>query len=125
VIGLPCGAGRAVLPDVAAAPPDHRRKREGIFVMAATIELLRGFQKDAAGLCAVCLSDDIARNARVLGDLLDIAENMSAIRHTSSENEELYQKAFAEVMAAVMLIAVFSAEMTRRAVLFTAEPSVN
>jgi hypothetical protein len=82
--------------------------------MTVTVEVLRNLQKEAAGLCPECLREHIADNTAVLGDLLDIAENMSAIRHSSFDNEELYQRAFAEVMAAVMITAVFTAELNKR-----------
>lgn len=82
--------------------------------MSATIEVIRDLQKQAAGLCAECLRDCIAENAAVLDDLTGIAENMAAIRHTSSDNEELYQTATAEVIVAVAVIAVFTAELTKR-----------
>lgn len=79
--------------------------------MTATLEVLRDLQKEAAGLCAECLRDYIADNTAVLPDLIDIAENMSAVRHASFENEELYQTAIAGVMSAVMITAVFTAEL--------------
>lgn len=84
--------------------------------MSATIEVIRDLQKQAAGLCAECLRDCIAENTAVLDDLTGIAENMAAIRHTSFENEELYQTATAELIAAITIIAVFTAELTRRPV---------
>lgn len=82
--------------------------------MSATIEVIRDLQKQAEGLCAECLRDSIAGNAAVLDDLTGIAENMAAVRHASFGNEELYQTATAEVIAAVAIIAVFTAELTRR-----------
>ena len=80
----------------------------------APVEALRDLQKEAAGLCTECLRDHIEGNTEILGDLAGIAENMAAIRHTSFENEELYQTATAELTAAVMIIAVFTAELTKR-----------
>lgn len=82
--------------------------------MSATIEAFRDLQKEAAESCTECLRDHITSNAAVLGDLADIAQNMEAIRHTSLENEELYQTATAELIAALTIIAVFTAELTRR-----------
>ena len=93
--------------------------------MGATIEVLRTLQKEAEGLCPACLHDHIADNAAVLGDLVDIAENMSAIRHTSPDNEELYQRAFAGLMSAVMITAVFSTELRKRPVPFAVAASAN
>jgi hypothetical protein len=82
--------------------------------MTATIDAFRDLQKQAAELCTECLRDHIDGNTAVLGDLAGIAENMAAIRHTSFENEELYQTATAELIAAVMIIAVFTTELTKR-----------
>jgi hypothetical protein len=82
--------------------------------MSSAIEAFRGLQKEAAELCTECLRDHIDGNTAVLGDLAEIAQNMAAIRHTSFENEELYQTATAELIAAVMIIAVFTAELTKR-----------
>ena len=62
--------------------------------MAATVEALKAFQNRAAGLCPQCLSDYIADNAVLLGDLIEIADTMSAIRQDSAETEQLYQQAF-------------------------------
>jgi hypothetical protein len=82
--------------------------------MSATIEAFRDLHKQAAELCTECLRDHIAENTAVLSDLADIAENMAAIRHASFENEELYQTAMAGLMSALMIIGVFTAELTRR-----------
>ena len=84
--------------------------------MSATIEAFRDLQKEAAELCTECLRDHVDGNAAVLGDLAGIAENMAAIRDASFENEELYQTATAELIAAIMIIAVFTAELNKRPV---------
>jgi hypothetical protein len=85
-----------------------------VLIMSAIIEVIRDLQKQAAGLCAECLRDYIGENTAVLSDLADIAENMAAVRHASFENEELYQTATAELTSALMIIGVFTAELTRR-----------
>jgi hypothetical protein len=93
--------------------------------MAATVGVLRTLQKEAAGLCPECLREHVADNSAVLGDLIEIADNMAAIRQTSPDNEELYQRAFREVMTAVMVIAVFTAELRNRPVPFAVAASAN
>jgi hypothetical protein len=97
---------------------------ERIFVMAV-IEVFRTLQNQAEELCAECLSGDIADNAAFLGDMIELAETMAAIRHLSRDNEELYQRALDELMASVMIIAVFSSELSKRPVLFEAKASLN
>lgn len=82
--------------------------------MSATIEAFRDLQKKAAELCTECLREHIDGNTAVLGDLSDIAQNMAEIRHTSFEDEELYQTAIAELISAVMIIAVFTTELSTR-----------
>jgi hypothetical protein len=82
--------------------------------MSEAIGVIRDLQKQASGLCAECLRDSIAENTAVLDDLTGIAENMSSVRYASFENEELYQTAVAEVIAAAAIIAVFTAELTTR-----------
>ena len=94
--------------------------RERVFVMAATVEVLRTLQKQAAGLCPDCLREHIADNTAILADLLDIAENISAVRDSGPEAASLYERASAELMAAVMITAVFSAELARRPAELTA-----
>ena len=59
--------------------------------MAATVEVLKTLQKDAQELCPQCLSDHVAGNAVLLGDLIEITAAMAAVRHLSGENERLYQ----------------------------------
>jgi hypothetical protein len=108
----PAGRAWAVLPD--EQPPPHHLRKKGTLIVTATIEAFRDLRKQAAELCTECLRDHIADNAAVLGDLSDIAENMAAIRETSFENEELYQTATAELIAAIMIIAVFTAELANR-----------
>jgi hypothetical protein len=93
--------------------------------MTVTVEVLRNLQKEAAGLCPECLREHIAENAAVLGDLLDIAENMAAIRHSSFENEELYQRAFSEALSAALITGVFTAELRNRPVPLTVAASAN
>jgi hypothetical protein len=93
--------------------------------MAATVEVLRTLQKEAAGLCPECLHEHVADNAAVLGDLIEVAGNMAAIRQTSPDNEELYQRAFAELMSAVLITAVFTAELRKRPVPFAVAASAN
>jgi hypothetical protein len=88
--------------------------KKGFLAMSSAIEALRDLQKEASELCTECLRDHIADNTAVLGDLADIAENMSAVRHTSFENEELFQRATAELISALMIIGVFTAELTKR-----------
>jgi hypothetical protein len=93
--------------------------------MAATIEVLRYLQKQAAELCPRHLGDQVADNAAVLGDLIEIAETMTAIRHDSAEAEQLYQEAFQQVMTAVFIIAVFTGELSHRPVPFEVAASLN
>lgn len=82
--------------------------------MSATIEAFRDLQKQASELCTECLRAHIDSNSAVLGDLADIAENMSAVRHASPEDEELFQQANAELISALLIIGVFTAELARR-----------
>ena len=82
-------------------------------------------QSQAAELCPECLSDYIADNAVLLGDLIEITDTMAAIRHDSAETEQLYQEAFQKLMAAVLVIAVFTGELSRRPVPFAVAASLN
>lgn len=92
--------------------------------MAVTVQILRDLQKEAAALCPECLHDNITANTSVLGDLIDIADNMAKVRRECFENEELYQHAFSEVISAVLIIAVFTAELDKRpAVLVALSPN--
>lgn len=93
--------------------------------MAATVEILKTVQTQAAGLCAQCLSDCIADNAVLLGDLIEITDTMAAIRHDSAETEQLYQEAFQQMMAAVFVIAAFTVELSRRPVPFEVAAGLN
>ncbi len=93
--------------------------------MAATVEVLKTVQSQAAGLCPQCLSDCIADNAVLLGDLIEITDTMSAIRHDSAETEQLYQEAFQNMMAAVLVIAAFTVELSQRPVPFAVAASLN
>jgi hypothetical protein len=98
-----------VLPDGSRNLRQPRRT-----VMAVTVEILRDLQQQAAGSCLACLHDNITANTSVLGDLIDIADNMAAVREESFENEELYQNAICEAISAILIIAVFAAELTKR-----------
>ena len=82
--------------------------------MAVTVQILRDLQKEAAGMCPECLHDHIAANTSVLGDLIDVADSRAKVRRECFENEELYQHAFSEVISAVLIIAVFTAELGKR-----------
>lgn len=82
--------------------------------MSETTETFRYLQEEAANHSTECLRQQIVNNAWVLDDLAGIAENMAAVRHTSSENEELYLKAEAELISALMIVSVFSAELFKR-----------
>jgi hypothetical protein len=93
--------------------------------MAATVEVLKTLQSQAAELCPQCLSDHIADNAVLLGDLIEITDTMSKIREYSPENEQVYQAAFQELMASVLLIAVFTGELSQRPVPFAVAASLN
>jgi hypothetical protein len=93
--------------------------------MAATVEVLKTLQQDARHLCPQCLSDHIADNAALLGDLIEITQTMAAIRRDSAENEQLYQAAFQNMMTAVLIIAVFTGELTTRPVPFAVAASLN
>jgi hypothetical protein len=93
--------------------------------MAATIQVLRYLQKQAAGHTPECLSDQIADNAAILGDLIEITETMTGIRSESAETEQLYQEAFQQMMASVLLIAVYAGELSRRPVPFAVAASLN
>jgi hypothetical protein len=93
--------------------------------MAATIQVLRYLQKQAAGHTPECLSDQIADNAAILGDLIEITETMTGIRSESAEAEQLYQEAFQQMMASVLLIAVYTGELSRRPIPFAVAASLN
>jgi hypothetical protein len=93
--------------------------------MAATVEVLKTLQNDAAGLCPQCLSDYIADYAVLLADLIEIADTMAAIRQDSAEAEQLYQEAFQAMMTAVLVIAVFTGELSQRPVPFAVAASLN
>jgi hypothetical protein len=82
--------------------------------MAVTLQVLLDLQKEVAGLCPDCLQENITLNTSVLGDLIDIADNMAKIRCESFENEELYQRAFCEVISAILIIAMSTAEFVKR-----------
>jgi hypothetical protein len=82
--------------------------------MAATVTILKALQEDAGQLCLPCLREHIADNAVLLGDLIEITHTMAGRREVSAEDEDLYQEAFAKLMAAVFLIATFTGELTRR-----------
>jgi hypothetical protein len=92
---------------------------------ARTVEVLRTLQKDAQELCLQCLSDHVADNAALLGDLIEVTATMAAIRQESAENERLYQASFQQLMAAVFLIAVFTGELAHRPVPFAVAASLN
>jgi hypothetical protein len=93
--------------------------------MAATIQVLRFLQTQAEGHTPECLSDQIADNAAILGDLIEITETMTGIRSESAETEQLYQEAFQQMMASVLLIAVYAGELSRRPVPFAVAASLN
>lgn len=93
--------------------------------MAATVEVLKALQQDARKLCPQCLSDHVADNAVLLGDLIEITANMAAVRQYSAENERLYQAAYQTMMTAVMVIAVFTGELSQRPVSFEIAASLN
>jgi hypothetical protein len=93
--------------------------------MAATVEVLKTLQNQAAGLCPQCLSDCVADNAVLLAELIEIADTMAAIRQDSAEAEVLYQEAFQKMMAAVLVIAVFTGELSQRPVPFAVAASLN
>ena len=76
-------------------------------------------------MCPQCLSDCIADNAVLLGDLIEITDAMSAVRQESAENEHLYQVSFQQMMAAVLVIAVFTNELSTRPVPFAVAASLN
>jgi hypothetical protein len=93
--------------------------------MAATVEVLKTLQTQAAGLCPQCLSDHVADHAAFLGDLIEITASMAAVRQDSDENEQLYQAAFQKMMTAVLVIAVFTGELAHRPVPFAVAASLN
>jgi hypothetical protein len=93
--------------------------------MAATVEVLKTLQNEAAGLCPQCLSDHVADNAALLGDLIEITATMAAVRQDSAENEQLYQAAFQQMMTAVFVIAAFTGELAHRPVPFAVAASLN
>ena len=93
--------------------------------MAATVEVLKTLQEQAAQLCPQCLSDHVADNAVLLGDLIEVTANVAAVRQDSAENEQLYQAAFQNMMTAVFVIAVFTGELSQRPVPFAVAASLN
>jgi hypothetical protein len=93
--------------------------------MAPTVEVLKTLQNQAAELCPQCLSDYIADTAVLLGDLIKITDSMAAIRQDSAETEHQYQEAFQKMMAAVLVIAVFTGELSQRPVPFAVAASLN
>jgi hypothetical protein len=94
-------------------------------LMAATVEVLKTLQNDAAKLCPQCLADCIADNAVLLGDLIEITDTMAAVREYSAENEQVYQAAFQELLTSALVIAVFTSELSKRPVPFAVAASLN
>jgi hypothetical protein len=93
--------------------------------MTATVEVLKTLKGHAEQLCEQCLSDQVADSAALLFDLIEVTHTMSKVREYSPENEELYQAARGQMMMAVFVIAVFTAELTRRPVPFAIAASLN
>jgi hypothetical protein len=93
--------------------------------MAATVEVLKNLQSQAAELCPQCLSDFIADYAALLDDLIQVTDTMASVREYSAENELVYQAAFQQMMTAVLVIAVFTGELSHRPVPFAVAASLN
>jgi hypothetical protein len=93
--------------------------------MDAMVEVLKTLQSQAAELCPQCLSDYIADNAVLLGDLIKVTDTMASVRQYSAENEQVYQAAFEQMMTAALVIAVFTGELSHRPVPFAVAASLN
>jgi hypothetical protein len=68
---------------------------------------IRELQAAASVLCAQCLRDEITVRAEALDDLTGRLE-------LASRGEQRYLDAFGEVIATVLVLATFTAELARR-----------
>jgi hypothetical protein len=76
-------------------------------LMSNLSEDIRELQATASVLCAQCLRDEIAVRAESLDELTSRLE-------TAARGEQRYLDAFGKVMAAVLVLATFTAELTKR-----------
>lgn len=79
----------------------------------ALSEIIETVQEQASGLCAQCLRDEITVRAAVFADIAARLEQAEQARHAAPDGEERYDDAFAEALAALAVIAVFTVELTR------------
>jgi hypothetical protein len=75
--------------------------------MSNLSEDIRELQAAASVLCAQCLRDEIAVRAEAL-------EGLTARLETATRGEQRYLDAFGEVMATLLVLATFTAELTKR-----------
>jgi hypothetical protein len=75
--------------------------------MANLSENIRELQAQASVLCPQCLREEIAVRAEAL-------EGLTARLEATGRGEEPYLDAFGEVMATVLVLATFTAELAMR-----------
>ncbi len=103
----PHGRRRAVLPD------GQPLIQEG-FVMSNLSEDIRELQAAASVLCTRCLRDEIAIRAEALEKVTARLEEATAARDDSPDGEDRYLEVFRETIATVLVLATFTAELTKR-----------
>jgi hypothetical protein len=77
-------------------------------------ENIKELQAQASVLCAECLRDEIAVRAAALDELADRLEQATWSRDSGPDGNEAYLRVFAEVVGTVLVLATFTAELTKR-----------
>jgi len=75
---------------------------------------IRELQAAASVLCTQCLRDEIAVRAEALEKVTARLEEATASRGSGPDGEARYLEAFGEAVATTLVLATFTAELTKR-----------
>ena len=97
-----------------AVLPDEQPQRRERHLMSNLIEDIRELQAAASVLCAQCLRDEIAVRTEALDGLAVRLDEATVTRDSAPDGDEHYLEVFGETIATVLVLATFTAELTKR-----------
>jgi hypothetical protein len=99
---------------MAVLPDEQPQTREEGHLMSNLIEDIRELQAAASVLCAQCLRDEIAVRTEALDGLTVRLDEATVTRDSAPDGDERYLEVFGETIATVLVLAIFTAELTKR-----------
>lgn len=77
-------------------------------------EDIRELQAQASVLCTQCLRDEITVRAEALDELAACLDEATVARDSAPDGDERYLEVFGKTIATVLVLATFTAELTKR-----------